>query len=367
MSSWEPLALQVTLNTASHAEHVPEIERHIWTIKERMRCIYNTLPFQRMPDRMVIEMVYASNFWLNSFPPESGISDTLSPRAIITGQTIDFHKHCQLEFGTYVQTHEDHDNSMATRTTGALALRSTGNDQGSYFFFSLTTGRILNRNHWTALPMPAEVITCIHALARRNPPGLHFSNRHHLPFILDMNNNNDDDDDSTFYPDDASDNQTIDGDAIAGLIDESESKSDNDPSDADDSDDSYVDNDQNESDDGNDDDDPEPIIVQNDLNDEDLPDIQNDIDQNEQNIAADVDDQIDNISIASSAGDIDNVTHDPENNQGIDQHAIDTEMDQKMDRSSAVMTFGPESHAIMVIYTRRWKSLHCHNIQSNRV
>jgi Reverse transcriptase (RNA-dependent DNA polymerase) len=100
-----------------------------------------------------------------------------------------------------VQTHEDHDNTMSTRTIGAIALRPTGNDQGGYYFFSLSSGRVLNRNHWTELPMPADVITRIHMMARRNPRGLKFSDRHMTPYILDPDFP-DDDDDSTFVPDD---------------------------------------------------------------------------------------------------------------------------------------------------------------------
>jgi hypothetical protein len=36
--------MQITLNTVSRDDHVPKIERHIWTTKERTRCVYNTLP-----------------------------------------------------------------------------------------------------------------------------------------------------------------------------------------------------------------------------------------------------------------------------------------------------------------------------------
>jgi hypothetical protein len=43
----------ITLNTASCDEHVLEIERHIRTLKERIRCVYNTLSFKRVPARMV--------------------------------------------------------------------------------------------------------------------------------------------------------------------------------------------------------------------------------------------------------------------------------------------------------------------------
>jgi acetolactate synthase regulatory subunit len=41
--------LQLTLNTVSNDEHVPEVEHHIQTLKERTHCIYNTLLFKRLP------------------------------------------------------------------------------------------------------------------------------------------------------------------------------------------------------------------------------------------------------------------------------------------------------------------------------
>jgi hypothetical protein len=115
---------------------------------------------------MVIEMVHSSVFWLNMFPASDGVSDVLSPRAIIVGLKLDYNKHCQLEFGSYVQVHEEHDNSMESRTTGGIAFRPTGNAQGGYYFYSLTSGRRLSRNRWTALPIPQDVIDRVHVLAR---------------------------------------------------------------------------------------------------------------------------------------------------------------------------------------------------------
>ena len=46
------------------------------------------------------------------------MSNTMSPRVIVTGTTMDYGHHCQLEFGEYVQMHEEHDNLMNTQTTG---------------------------------------------------------------------------------------------------------------------------------------------------------------------------------------------------------------------------------------------------------
>jgi hypothetical protein len=93
---------------------------------------------------MVVEMVYYASSWLNSVPPTDGISPALSPWALIVGTQLDCTKHCQLEVGAHVQTHEGHDNSMATRTTGTIAHRPTGNEQAGYYVFKLTTGRVLN-------------------------------------------------------------------------------------------------------------------------------------------------------------------------------------------------------------------------------
>jgi hypothetical protein len=163
----EALAGQgVALNPTGRDEHVGDIERYIRTVKERMRSTYNTLPFVHMPTRLVIEMASQSVFWIHAFPKTDGVSSHMSPREIMTGQKLDYARHCKFEFGEYVQTHEQHDNSMTPRTIGALALRPTGNAQGTWYFLSLSTGRRLKRNHATKLPMPHEVVNCVHRMAR---------------------------------------------------------------------------------------------------------------------------------------------------------------------------------------------------------
>jgi hypothetical protein len=87
---------------------------------------------------------------------------TLSPRTIVTGWTIRYNNHCRYEFGAYVQTYKPHDNTMGSWTIGALALQLTGNKQGSYYFLNLTTGRVVNRNRATTLPILDEVIEQVH-------------------------------------------------------------------------------------------------------------------------------------------------------------------------------------------------------------
>jgi hypothetical protein len=174
--------LGIALNVTGREEHVGDIERFIRTVKERMRAIYNTLPFTSIPPRLIIEMAKSCVYWLNSFPNARGISDTLSPSQLITGRKVDYHRHCKFMFGQYVQTHEQHDNSMAPRTVGAIATRPTGNAQGNFYFFSISTGRMINRTYATPLPMPADVIDRVHTLAMQQKanPGLLFADRRNI-------------------------------------------------------------------------------------------------------------------------------------------------------------------------------------------
>ena len=257
----------VTLNETSRDEHVGDIERYIRTIKERMRSIYNTMPFHKVPARLVIEMAKTAVFWLNAFPVSRGASRDLSPCTILTGQKVDYKRHCRFQFGEYTQTHEEHNNSMNPRTVGALALQPVGNGQGSFYFLSVATGRVLNRLHATALPMPDEIIDKIHRMARqqKNNPGLIFADRNLNP---DEGDEDDDDDDDMTYHDD--DNDDSDGD------DDEPHDHNNNNNDSDDDDDESShyrsDNDDDDEEDNNNDDDPIGDDDSVDTNDDDAND-----------------------------------------------------------------------------------------------
>jgi hypothetical protein len=68
----------LAINTTAAKEHVPEVELKIMLIKEQGRGILNTLPFKKMPSFMLIELVYHVVLWLNAFPANSGVSETLT-------------------------------------------------------------------------------------------------------------------------------------------------------------------------------------------------------------------------------------------------------------------------------------------------
>ncbi|MCE2996668.1 MAG: hypothetical protein LW863_13795 [Flammeovirgaceae bacterium] len=166
-------------NLCGADDHVPEIERYIRTIKDSVRSQYNDLPFAYIPRTVLIYMVRNAVFWRNAFPADAGVSTVYSPRYIIEGRNIDYDKHVRIPFGAYAQTHEEHNNNMDPRTVGAICLGPTGNAQGSHYFFSLSTGRILTRTRFTELPMPADVIDRVSNIGRQQgmPKSLTFADR----------------------------------------------------------------------------------------------------------------------------------------------------------------------------------------------
>ena len=170
------------LNLTAANEHEPFIERRIRVIKERVRALRYTLPFRNLPKKMVANMVLYVTKLLNFFPAKNGLSDTLSPKAIVTGEHLNY-KHYNLPFGSYCQVHEETHprNNMAARTLGAISLGSSGNMQGAQRFLSLKTGEVIVRYSWTEVPMPDEVIQRVNYFGRDQPEQLTFADRHGVP------------------------------------------------------------------------------------------------------------------------------------------------------------------------------------------
>jgi hypothetical protein len=122
--------LGVNVNITAKEEHVPEIERQHRVIKERARAIIQTLPYKSMPKKMRIALIQNIIFWLNNIPKAE---QDYSPKDLICGeQMLNYKTICRLPFGAYAQVHDDQSitNTMASRTTGAISLGSSGNVQG---------------------------------------------------------------------------------------------------------------------------------------------------------------------------------------------------------------------------------------------
>eukprot|EP00804_Cyclotella_cryptica_P029617 CCRYP_019027-RA/>CCRYP_019027-RA protein AED:0.33 eAED:-0.47 QI:0/-1/0/1/-1/1/1/0/210 len=131
---------QLPINTTAANEHVPEIERTVWTVKDRAQGVYNTLPFfEGLPKLMTIELIHFIVLWLNAFPVESGISTKFSPRELVQRHKLSVKIHCKTPFGTYCEVHDERDplNAMKSRTHATICMGPTRNVQGSYKCYCL--------------------------------------------------------------------------------------------------------------------------------------------------------------------------------------------------------------------------------------
>ncbi len=162
-------AFKCHLNCTSAGEHVPEAVCAIRVIKERIRCIVTTWPFKMVPQSFKISLMKFVIFWLNAIPQANSIIPNICSKAILTGQFPDFNKHCKIGFGTYAHVHTPRTitNTMAPRTTPAIALGPMSTIQGGHRFFCLQTKRIITRRQWTDLPMPDTVISLIHEITMK--------------------------------------------------------------------------------------------------------------------------------------------------------------------------------------------------------
>ena len=155
---------------------------------------------------MAADIVWSAVFWIHVLPESDGMSSTIRPCAIVTGNTINFHKSCQLEFGEYVQTHESgDDNIINEHTSSGIDHRSTGNFQGIWKFLIFASGQKIVHQKWNTLPIPNEVTDCVHALTHSNSRRIIFFSRNYKPLSHDDVSN--ESDDETYLPSDTDDSK----------------------------------------------------------------------------------------------------------------------------------------------------------------
>jgi hypothetical protein len=88
------------LNLASANKHVPEIERKIWVIKEGVRAVIYSIPFNSYPAWMLVHAVLFVTKQLNLFPVKGELSSKLSPKQIMSGKVVK-NKLCAMGFSRY--------------------------------------------------------------------------------------------------------------------------------------------------------------------------------------------------------------------------------------------------------------------------
>mmetsp|Transcript_17752 Transcript_17752/g.47245 ORF Transcript_17752/g.47245 Transcript_17752/m.47245 type:complete len:164 (-) Transcript_17752:126-617(-) len=127
--------LPAGVNITAATEAVPAAERSIRTVKNTMRSVASGLPFA-LPRKLITELARYAARRLNA----------QNTKCLQSGNT----------------PHEI--------VSACIALRPTGNVEGSWRFFSLATGKVCRRQRFTSLPITDDAIKLINAMRREDTP-----------------------------------------------------------------------------------------------------------------------------------------------------------------------------------------------------
>ena len=157
--------LGIEVDISGAGRHVARIERKIQTVKERIRAyIAHQLPFT-LTSLGVAMLVLFCVSRLNYQVSEVG-NFTESPRVLFLARQTDGKLDFRVGFGEYVQcTVPNTNNTMEARTEDCIAMVPTGSRTGSVKVMSISTGKILTRDHFRILPMPVSVINRLNEMA----------------------------------------------------------------------------------------------------------------------------------------------------------------------------------------------------------
>ena len=117
---------KMDLDNPTAQKHVPQAERCIRDLKNRIRCARMMMPYTKVPKAFTIAMVKQATIIVSSLVRKNNnVHPIMSPRKLITGFDL---KLPAAQMGQYVQVHTGGTNSVEKeRTSDALYIEQTDN------------------------------------------------------------------------------------------------------------------------------------------------------------------------------------------------------------------------------------------------
>lgn len=169
-SELNTLGIEVDISGAGG--HVARIERKIQVIKERVRAHIHLLPFTLNNMGVIMCILYCVSR-LN-FEPSETRTWGACPREAFLGRKLDGRRDFRCAFGDYVlATVPMTNNTMSARAEEYVVMLPLGNRTGSVKMMSPTTGRMVSRDQFKIIPMPASVIAAMNELAKKDGRSIH--------------------------------------------------------------------------------------------------------------------------------------------------------------------------------------------------
>jgi hypothetical protein len=153
----------VPVDVVAPGQHVQKAERAIRTLKERVRAIEASLPYN-LPRRCVRHAVAFVVQRVNAVPRRS-----LGPVAtgeLFTGRKFDMKEDGKGAFGDYVVAPEPkNDNTMRPRARLCILMHPQGNATPGWLLLDIERGVVIRRSSWRKEPIPPQAIEAINRMA----------------------------------------------------------------------------------------------------------------------------------------------------------------------------------------------------------
>eukprot|EP00804_Cyclotella_cryptica_P011281 CCRYP_007764-RA/>CCRYP_007764-RA protein AED:0.49 eAED:0.49 QI:0/0/0/0.5/0/0/2/0/105 len=85
----------IEVNITARNKHIPEIERKIRVIKERVRCDKADMPVKELPSIIIKRVVLNAVLFFNAYVDKQGISEEYSPRELVLHWQLHWKRHCK--------------------------------------------------------------------------------------------------------------------------------------------------------------------------------------------------------------------------------------------------------------------------------
>ena len=163
---------KVKLIQSASQTHEKYCERRVRVVKERMRAVLSDLPYQT-PKRLYYRLALWVVQGINSVPDTLGDpGDVRSARERVTGKKIDMKTMTKYFFGQFVLYHIANNEAANTGPragTGIVVSRDL--ESGNFLVYNPATDSTVARKTLTPLPLTADAISMLNALAGQDENG----------------------------------------------------------------------------------------------------------------------------------------------------------------------------------------------------
>ena len=187
--SLKPFILRknMDLDNPTAQAHIPQAERCIRDLKNRIRCARMMMPYTKVPRGFTIAMVKQVTIIVSSLVrKDNNINPIMSPRKLVTGLDL---KLPTAQMGQFVQAHTGGSNSIEKEwTNDGLYIGRTDNGKHGHLVFKLSTRKVITCNKIDVIPLTQDIIERINEIGKQDhqPDSIVITNRSGNITVLDI-------------------------------------------------------------------------------------------------------------------------------------------------------------------------------------